>query len=205
MSAETTIPGTTSKAAAGGRWRGRRRWIGAAVLAVLAASAWGLAGSLGSEPWARVERRDLVIGVEVEGELKSIESAELGPPQVPDLWDYKISMMVPEGTEAEEGQPVLGFDTTRLQQQQQQMVAERDAAEKELEKKTTDLEITRRDQELQLAEAQAALRKAKLKLAVPADVARRKELEQAEIDRRLAELRIDYLRVPTRSRPTCER
>ncbi len=174
---------------------GRRRLgLAAAVLVLLAASAWGLAReSLSSESWTRVERRDLVIGAEVEGELESIESATLGPPQVPDLWDFKISMMVPEGTEVEEGQPVLGFDTTRLQQQLQEKLAGRDAAEKELEKRITDFEITRRNQELQLAEAQSALRKADLKLAVPADIARRKEIEQAAIDRRLAEMRIDYL------------
>ncbi len=174
---------------------GRRRLgLAAAVLVLAAASAWGLAReSLSPESWTRVERRDLVIGAEVEGELESIESADIGPPQVPDLWDFKIAMMVPEGTEVAEGQPVLRFDTTRLQQQLQEKIAGRDAAEKQLEKRVTDFEIIRRNQELQLAEARAALRKANLKLAVPAEVARRKELEQAAIDRRLAEMRIEYL------------
>lgn len=102
-------------------------------------------------------------------------------------------MMGAEGSEVKEGQPVLGFDTTLLQQQLQEMVAERDAAEKELEKRITDFEITRRNQELQLAEAQAALRKANLKLAVPEDIVQCQELEQARIDHRLAEMRIAYL------------
>jgi HlyD family secretion protein len=173
----------------------RRTAIVVAVLALLAASAWGVAReSLSRDSWTRVERRDLVLGIELEGELASIESADIGPPQISDVWDFKISMMIPEGTEVEEGQPVLGFDTTRLQQELQQKVAERDEAEKELEKRTTDLDIQRRDLELQLAEAEAALRKADLKLAVPEEVVRRKELEEARIDHRLAQKQIEFLK-----------
>jgi multidrug efflux pump subunit AcrA (membrane-fusion protein) len=178
------------------RRRSRRRTaILVSVLALAAASAWGLAReSLSPDSWTRVERRDLVIGIELEGELASIETAEIGPPQVPSIWDFKISMMIPEGTEVREGQPVMGFDTTRLQQELQQKIAERDQAEKELEKRVTDLEIQRRDLELRLAEAEAALRKADLKLAVPPEVVGRKELEVARIDHRLAEMQIDYLK-----------
>lgn len=181
--------------AAARRRHPRRAAILVAVLALAAVSAWGVAReSLSPDSWTRVERRDLVIGIEVEGELASVESAEIGPPQIPRVWDFKISMMIPEGTEVVAGQPVLGFDTTRLQQELQQKVAERDQAEKELEKTTTDLEIQRRNQLLQLAEAEATLRKADLKLAVPEEVVRRKELELATIDRRLAQMQIDYLK-----------
>ncbi len=177
----------------------RRTLLIVGVLALAAASAWGVVReTLSPDAWARVERRALVIGIEVEGELASVGSADIGPPQVPRIWDFKISMMIPEGTEAAEGQPVLAFDTTRLQQQLQQKVAERDQAIKELEKRTTDLEIQRRDQELQLAEAEAELRKADLKLKVPPEVVGRKELEQARIDHRLAERRIAFLQAKLR-------
>lgn len=173
----------------------RRRWLAAAGAVAAAAGAWGIkAGieSVGSAGWARVERRDLVISAEIEGELQAVDSAGLGPPQLTRVWDFKISFLAPEGAEIAEGGPVVGFDTTRLQQQLQEKIAERDSAVKELEKRTTDLEIERRDKLLELAEAEARLRRATLKLEVPDQVTSRRELEQARIDHRLAELEIAH-------------
>ncbi len=173
----------------------RKRAIGAAI--ALAAGAWGVSRgieAIDDDSWVRVERRDLVIGVEVEGELQAVDSADLGPPALRSVWDFKISFMAAEGSEIAQGQPVLRFDTTRLQQQLQEKVAKRDSTIKEHEKRTTDLEIQRRDLVLELAEAEAELRRAALKLAVPDQVTARRELQQARIDHRLAELRIEHAR-----------
>lgn len=160
--------------------------------ASLAGAVWVLAYELrpDNESWVRVERRDLVVGVEVEGELRSVESVQLGPPQIMDTWNFKISWMAPEGAQVREGEPVLRFDATQTEQQLREMGAERDSAQKSLEKKETDLEIERRGLDLQLAEARGRLRQAEFKLEVPAEVTARAELEKARIDRRLAELEI---------------
>lgn len=176
--------------------QGRRRIAALGfVVAGLAGAVWVLAYELrpATESWVRVERRDLVVGVDVEGELQAVDSVRLGPPQIAETWNFKISWMAPEGTEVQEGQPVLRFDATQMEQQLQEMNAERDSAQKSLEKQETDLEIERRGLELQLAEAQARLRRAGFKLDVPADVAARAELEKARIDRQLAELEIASL------------
>ncbi len=168
-----------------------------AVTVALAAGVFGVSRgieTIDADSWVRVERRDLVIGVEVEGELQAALSADLGPPPLRSVWDFKISFMAPEGSEIARGQPVLGFDATRLQRQLQAKVAERDSAIKKHEKRTTDLEIERRDLVLELAEAEADLRRAGLKLAVPGSVTKRVELEQARIDHGLAELRIEHAR-----------
>ena len=168
-----------------------------AALTAFAAGAWGVSRgieAIDGDNWVRVERRDLVIGVEIEGELQAVDSADLGPPALRSVWDFKISFMAPEGTEVAAGEPVLRFDTTRLERQLQEKVAERDSAIKELEKRTTDLEIKRRDLVLERAEAEAQLRRAGLKLAVPGQVTARRELEQARIDGRLAELRLGHAR-----------
>ncbi len=140
--------------------------------------------------WTRVERRDLVVQVPIEGELESVESARLGPPALSNTWNFKISFLAPEGSEVQPGQPVLGFDTTSLRQRLGPLTAERDAAAKELEKKETDLLIERRAISLELSEARARARRALLKLEVPDDVAARNELEQARIDAALADLEI---------------
>ena len=73
-----------------------------------------------------------------------MQAVSLGPPQIEEIWDYKISFMAPEGAPVKAGQPVLGFDTSELEQKLQEKMAERDSAQKELEKRQTDLEIARR-------------------------------------------------------------
>jgi hypothetical protein len=170
----------------------KRRLAFAVVFVLVALGAWALASELRPEggSWARVERRDLVVGVEVEGELQAVDSEPIGPPQLRDVWDFKIAWMAPEGAEIQVGQPVLRFDTTQLQQQLQQQVTERDSKQKSLEKKETDLEIERRGMELSRAEAEGRLRKAGLQLEVPAAATARAELDKARIDQDLAKLEI---------------
>ncbi len=173
----------------------RRGALAAAALAALGAGAWALASETwSSDSWVRVERRDLAIGVDVEGELQAVSSAALGPPQIRAAWDFKISSMAPEGAEVAAGEPVLSFDSTRLKQQLRAKIAERDSAIKELEKGAAGLEIDRRNRRLELAEAEAKLRKAELKLEVPGEVTSRRELERARIARDLARLEIERVR-----------
>jgi len=163
------------------------------AVALLALGGWRLTAELRptAGSWVRVERRDLVIGVPLEGELGAVESITIGPPQIPRLWQLKLSMLVEEGSEVTAGQPVAGFDTTQLKQRLREKMTERDAAEKELEKKTTDLEAERRQNGLTLAEAQARLRLANLKLKVPEEAVRQVEVEKARIDQELAQLEIE--------------
>ncbi|MES1211881.1 MAG: hypothetical protein ABUL63_06060, partial [Acidobacteriota bacterium] len=84
---------------------------------------WAFAGrSAGGveDDWAEVTHEDLVTGVEVAGTLSAVESAALGPPQVEEMWNFKIAFMAPEGTEVRQGQPVLGFDSSELENKLQE-------------------------------------------------------------------------------------
>jgi HlyD family secretion protein len=175
----------------------KRLW---AVLAlVVAASLFGLwafaAGrsAVPEEDWAEVRRQDLVVGVEVAGTLGAVQSVELGPPQIPNAWDFKIAFLAPEGMEVRQGQPVLGFDTSELENTLLETMAERDSAQKELEKKQANLEMTRAEDELRLAEAKAKARRAGLKVDVPADLVAAKELAESRADLELAQREIAYL------------
>ncbi|HYX25629.1 MAG TPA: efflux RND transporter periplasmic adaptor subunit [Thermoanaerobaculia bacterium] len=156
----------------------------------------GISGSQGG--WVEVRREDLVIGVPVSGTLSSTQAVSLGPPQVEDVWDYKISFMAPEGAPVKAGQPVLGFDTSELQQKLLEKMAERDSAQKELEKRQTNAEISRHDAALQLAEAAARQRRAQLKVQVPPDLVASKELAKSREDLALANREISYLKEKTR-------
>ncbi|HEY2739115.1 MAG TPA: HlyD family efflux transporter periplasmic adaptor subunit [Thermoanaerobaculia bacterium] len=182
----------------------RNRFL--AVLGILLAAGlfglWAFSGHPGrpgrgtaasEDEWAEVHREDLVVGVEVAGTLTAVDSALLGPPQISDMWNYKISFMAPEGIVARPGQPVLGFDTSELESKLQETMAERDSAEKELEKRLTNQQISRGEDEMRLAEAKAKQRKATLKVDVPPELVASKELAQTRADLDLANREVSYL------------
>ncbi|HVS33113.1 MAG TPA: efflux RND transporter periplasmic adaptor subunit [Thermoanaerobaculia bacterium] len=136
--------------------------------------------------WVTPSRGDLVSGIEVIGSLEAFESDRFGPPQLSDVWDFKIAMMSPEGSEVKKGQPVLSFDTTELQRRLDEKTAERDQAQKEIEKKRADLALRTKDERLKLAEAEARMRKTALKLDAPTDIVGVKERQQVQLDHELA-------------------
>jgi HlyD family secretion protein len=177
--------------------RGRRWWWLGGLTLVLVVAGWLLsarAGELGDElEWATAERGDLVLGVDVTGELEAIDPAIITSPNVRRMRDIRIAFLAPEGAPVRTGQPVVGFDTTELQRQLQERVADRDSADREIEKRRTDQEKRRSEMEMQLAEARARLRKSELELEVPEDLVAAKELEVQRIDRNLAEGEIAYL------------
>ena len=166
---------------------GTRKTILAVVIgiaAVLTAAGWTrnkLAADRQGE-WVRVTRGDLVSGVDITGTLTAVDSGSFGPPQVSDTWEFKLSMLAPEGTDIKKGQPVMVFDTSQLQKRLDEKTAEAEQARKEIEKKHADLALRREDERLHLAEAEQRARKSELKLQGPADIVSVKERKQVQLD-----------------------
>ena len=141
-----------------------------------------------------VERGDLVIAVEVTGTLHAVESSALGPPQIRDMWQFKIAMMAEEGKEVTAGQPVLAFDTSELQQRLQAKQADLDTAKTEVEMKQVAMAVSEVDDTLAFAEVEARLRKARLMASQPSDLRSNIEVEKARLEFELAELEVDLVR-----------
>jgi multidrug efflux pump subunit AcrA (membrane-fusion protein) len=159
--------------------------VPAAVVVLFLFGGWTLRNKLAADrqgDWVRATRGDLITGFEVTGTLSSVRSDSLGPPPLPDVWNFKISMLAPEGAEVQKGRPVMGFDTSELQRLLDQKSAEADEARKQIEKERNDLALKTKDERLRLAEAEARLRKAELKLDKPADITAISESKEAEID-----------------------
>jgi hypothetical protein len=166
--------------------------LAACVVLVLGRIGWGL---LQVPPGStRVEHDDLVVAVGVTGTLRAVESAVVGPPQVPDMWRFKISMMADEGTEVSAGQPVVAFDPSELDQRLRNKLADLDAARTEVEKKRVDLAVTIANDRLALAEVEARLRKARLIAAQPSELQPSTDVVKAGLDLELAELEVDLVR-----------
>lgn len=162
--------------------------IGIAIIAVLLGAGWTrnkLAADRQGD-WVRVSRGDLITGIDVTGTLSAVDSGSFGPPQVSDVWEFKISMVAPEGSDVKAGQPVLGFDTMDLQKRLDEKRAESEQARKEIEKARADLALRREDEKLKLADAEGRLRKSQLKLEGPPDILASKDRKQIELDFGLA-------------------
>ena len=170
-----------------------------AVAALFVLTGWTLRNQLAAErqgDWVRATRGDLVTGVDVTGTLASAAAGSFGPPQLNDVWDFKVSMMAPEGSEVKAGAPILGFDTSELQKRLDENRAESESAKKEIEKRRADLALRREDEKMNLADAEAQLRKTALKLEAPTEIVALKERKQVELDYALAKREI----VQTRAR-----
>lgn len=174
-----------------------RRILAAATVATVVAGGWLVAARAGGPAddleWTSVERRDLVLGVELEGEIEATEATFLSPPSIPHQRQFRIAFLAPEGSRVAAGQAVLAFDTTELEARLQERTAARDSAAAEMEKRTTDLAKRRSEAELQLAEARARLRRTELELEVPENLVAEKDLAVLRIDRDLAEREIRHL------------
>lgn len=161
---------------------------------VLGAGLWSLRGETGRpNDWVEVRRDDLVVDVEVTGRLSAVESSLIGPPQIPRAWNFKISDMATEGEQIEAGAVVAAFDASDLMQQLRTQIAERDSAQKEIEKTRKELEREQTDDRLRLEEARARARKARLEVEVPEEIREGNVLARAALDLELAERETAYL------------
>lgn len=167
----------------------RRTWAVVPAVAIVFVIAGWTHNNLAADregQWVRTVRGDLVSGVDVTGTLAALDSASFGPPQINGVWDFKVSMMAQEGAEVKKGQPVLGFDTSELRKRLEENSAGAEQAQKEIEKQKADLTIKREDEKLNLAEAEASLRKTALKLDSPPELMGMKERKQVQFDDDLA-------------------
>jgi len=162
-----------------------------AALAIAAATALPDRGGPGT---ASVRRGDLVLVAEVEGELVARDAEQLGPPQLAEVWDFKISFLAPEGAEVRQGDRVLGFDASELERRLAERRGEAEQAEERMGKRGADLEQELLDADLELAKAESELRRRQLAVEVPPELVAARELAKARVDLAAAERKVGHLR-----------
>jgi HlyD family secretion protein len=179
-------------------WRGRVALVVAGLAIVLLALRPSRPDPGAPVP---VTRGDLVLTVEVEGELAAVRSVELGVPPVTEV-EFKIASLAPEGSTVKKGDPVLRFDTETLVRRLAEKRAEYEEAAKKVEQKQIDLRVRILDIEQRMAQATADLGRARLKVDVPAEVQQRIELEKARLDEKGLERDLENMRAERRSTET---
>jgi HlyD family secretion protein len=131
---------------------------------------------------APARRDDLKLRVDVTGTMRAVKSDLLGPPDLADVWQFKISFMAPEGATVKQGEVVIGFDDSQLTRTLEEKKTEEQSVQKQIEKKLSEAQMARQSEVLQIAEAEANLRKAQLEVDVPTDLEGSLELQKAKID-----------------------
>lgn len=163
------------------------RWLIICALALGLAFIPGCGGTPADTEWTPVRRGDLVLGVDVTGTLRSADTVLVGPPNVQHIWNFNITFLAPEGSDVAIGDKVLAFDAQELTQRLARKKNKADSSAKELEKKLTSTNMARRDEELKLAEAEAAVRRARTQVSASPDLVASVEMRSAELDLELAE------------------
>ena len=128
--------------------------------------------------------------VRVTGELQSAESAFFGPPAIPDVWNYTIAFMAPDGMPVQEGRPVLRFDTQDLMTRLRDKSNELNEKQKELERTQIVSRETIADLTLQVQEAEANLEKARLKADIPETLLAAREYRENQLLLERAQLQL---------------
>jgi HlyD family secretion protein len=168
-------------------------WLGG-LLGSLLCSLLGCASRAEAPSWVTIHRGDLLLGVEVVGELEAVHSDSLGPPLVSGMGEFKIARMATEGIALPKGQPALAFDTSELTRKLEEKQNEQAAVAAEIGKKQADAALSRKNEELNIAEAEGKLRKAELLAARSEELTGSLELALARLDFQLAQKGVAYQR-----------
>ncbi len=130
-------------------------------------------------------------------------SDTLGPPPLDDVWEFKIARARTGGRRRQE-RPARSsaFDTTELQRRLDEKSAEAEEARKQIEKERADLKLQTKGERMQLAEAEARLGKAALKLEAPPDVQAVTARQTVEIEHAIAKREATAIRSRARSART---
>jgi len=164
------------------------------VLAVAAAlpalRAFGGADA-GDVPVYRVERGEFVNRVHAEGNLKAVDATLLGPP--PEVTDaLKIAWLAPDGSRVEQGDVVVRFDPSELEEELRSGRHEKKTAQSKIVQKEALERASRSNLERDAEMASLELQYAREFQSKDARIFSRVQIIESEIDQDLATKKQDH-------------
>jgi len=138
-----------------------------------------------------VNRGDLVLEVEVTGDLAAVDSERIQPPAIQGVWNFKIAWLAAEGSDVKIGDPIVRFDPSDLETRLQTLRTDAQEGHKRLDQKREAAALARRVDSLKLVEADAAARKATLEVEVPADLVASVHFHELQLDAELKKLALE--------------
>ena len=175
----------------------RRRTALTAALSVLAgfAAVAGvrIAGLSPAQDTVVVERRDLPLVVEGTGKLEAAVAYQIGPPSVPDTWNYNLTSMIEEGRWVEQGDVIARFDATTIEEQLRDLEARLETVRQEREKEQRSLEVSLREMELAVVRAESDLEKSRIDASLDPELVAGIEIQEARLKQALARRKFELL------------
>ena len=142
-----------------------------------------------SLPVAPVREGEFLVVVESRGELKATRSVQIIAPLAPDL---RVAWMAPGGTVVKEGDPVIRFDPSSVQQQVAERKAALEQAQATLDQSTAQEQVTLEQDKRDLNDARNHLEYVRLE-ASKKDILSRIQGEENKVDLSVAEQRLKVL------------
>ena len=134
-----------------------------------------------------VTRADLPLVLEASGKLEAAVAYEIGPPSVPNTWNYNLTWMVPEGQWVKKGSPIARFDSTDIDEQIRDYSAQLETVKQQREKEERNLEVKLRELRLDLVKAENDLAKVNLDLGLAKELVSAIEFQKTRLRKELAE------------------
>lgn len=125
--------------------------------------------------------------VTLEGEIMSHQTVAISPPGIPDVWQYNLVMLAPEGNNLKAGQTIARFEVKEVTNRLDTHRSNQKEKQRALEKLLLDQAEAARVADLALAEANSNLEKARRKADVPVAAVARVDFAKRIIERDLAE------------------
>jgi len=172
-----------------------------AVLALAAISC----GNKNAGEWAAVTDDSIIVGVEISGSLKATHSISVGPPPLENIWEFKIAALAPEGDVVKEGDMLVAFDSSDLDDQRVTRINQRESALVALQKQQVEIKLANQDSALKLVEAEAAVRKATLNADQSAELTASLSIAKAKVDLDAAIENVEYLKAQAKRKKASDR
>ncbi|GAB4222746.1 MAG: hypothetical protein Kow0062_21360 [Acidobacteriota bacterium] len=163
------------------------------VVVVSAVAGVRLAGLGAAREWVTVERRDVPLVVEGTGKLEAAVAYQIGPPSVPDTWNYNLTWMIPEGRWVDKGDVVARFDATDVEEQLRDLEAKLETVRQEREKEQRSLEVALREMELDLVRAESDMEVSRIDASIDPSLVGGIEVQEARLRQELARRRYELL------------
>lgn len=134
-----------------------------------------------------VARTDLPLMLEASGKLEAAIAYEIGPPSVPNTWNYNLTWMIPEGRWVKQGSVIARFDSTDIDEQIRDYSAQLETVKQQREKEERNLEVKLRELRLDLVKAENELAKVSLDLGLAKELVSAIEFQKTRLRKELAE------------------
>ena len=144
-----------------------------------------------------VTRADLVVTVDVAGELAAVDSTDVKPPQIPETSNLKISWLAPDGSEVRPGAPVVTFEASELDRMLEGLHSQADEWKTRADQLREQAALARRGDELALLEQEAAVQRATMLAGAPPDLVPPLTLHGHQLDEQQAKAELAQARKKT--------